>query len=60
MVKLICQRGLCRYCLYEQCENQKIKEEFKNVKTVTKVVLSVSSASCKEYVEDTSLIDPQS
>ena len=60
MVKLICQRSLCRHCSYEQCENEKIKEEFKNVTTLTKVVLSVSWDSCKEYVEDTSLIDPLS
>ena len=60
MVKLICQRGTCRYCLYEQCENKKIKEEFKNIKAVTKVVLSVSLDSCKEYDEDKSLIDPHS
>lgn len=60
MVKLICRNGLCRYCLYEQCENEKVKEEFKDVKTVTQVILSVSSDSCNEYTEDKSLIDPQS
>ena len=60
MVKLICKRGLCKYCLNEECENSKVKEEFKNIKTVTKVVLSVSWDSCKEYDEDESLIDPQS
>ena len=60
MVKLICKRELCRYCLYEQCENKKVKEEFKDVKTVTKVLLSVSSDSCNEYDEDKCLIDPHS
>ena len=60
MVKLICQNELCKYCHYEQCENKKVKEEFKNVKTVSKVLLSVSSNSCQEYKEDKSLIDPYS
>ena len=60
MVKLICQRATCKHCLYEQCENVKIKDEFKNVETVTKVLLSISSDSCKEYEEDKSLIDAHS
>ena len=60
MIKLICERSLCKYCLDEQCENSNVKEDFKNIKTVTKVVLSVSQDSCKEYDEDESLRDPQS
>ncbi len=60
MVKLICKRSLCQYCLYEQCENEKVKEEFKDVTAVTQIVLSVTSDSCNEYREDKSLIDPQS
>ena len=60
IVKLICERSLCKYCLNEQCENSNVKEDFKNIKTVTKVVLSVSGDSCKEYEEDESLRDPQS
>ncbi len=60
MVKLICERGTCKHCLYNQCENTKVKHDFENVKTVTKVVLSVSSDSCNEYNEDKSLFDSQS
>lgn len=51
-MKLICKRSTCKYCLYEQCENQKIKNEFKDINTVTKVLLSVSSDSCKEFKPD--------
>ena len=60
MVKLICQRSLCKYCLCEECKNEKVIEEFKDVKTVTKVVLSISSDSCTEFDEDNSLIDSYS
>ena len=60
MIKLICERELCKYCLYGQCHNEKIIEEFKGIKTVTEVLLSVSRSSCNEYDEDESLIDAYS
>ena len=60
MVELICERELCRYCLYDKCENEQIKKEFQDLQLVSKVLLSVSSDSCSKYDEDESLIDPQS
>ena len=60
MVELICERRSCIYCMYDKCENEKVKEDFKNVETVTKVVLSVSRDSCRQYDEDESLCDPRS
>lgn len=60
MIKLICERHLCKYCSYGQCHNEKVIEEFKCIKTITEVVLSVSRSSCNEYDEDESLIDPYS
>lgn len=60
MIELICKRGLCRYCLYNKCENEQIKKEFEKVKLVSKVLLSISSDSCSKYDEDKSLIDQHS
>ena len=57
MVELICRRGLCKYCSNEQCQNEKIIEEFKDITVVTQVVLSSKPNSCNEFDEDTSLID---
>ena len=44
----------------KKVENQEVKEDFKNVQTVTKVVLSVTSDSCSKYDKDDSLCDPLS
>ena len=60
MIELICQRETCKYCLYHKCENEEIKDEFKNISLITKVILNVSFDCCKRYSEDNSLIDPQS
>ncbi len=60
MIKLVCRRGLCKHCLYEECQNEKVIKEFKDVKVVTQIVLSTVPNSCNEYDEDTSLIDPYS
>lgn len=60
MVELICERYLCRYCRYKKCENIHVKKDFENIKTVSKVLLSVDSHSCNKFKEEDSLIDPLS
>ena len=56
MLELICENGLCRYCLFNFCENEDIKREFEDISTVTKIEIH----SCKRFVEEDGLIDPHS
>ena len=56
MPTIICENGLCKYCLFNMCENKEIKKEFEDISLVTKLEIR----SCKRYFEEEDLIDPHS
>ena len=56
MTEIICTNALCKFCLYNHCENPKVKSEIANILTILKIEIQ----SCKGYVKEEDLIDPHS